>query len=147
MDGIEYYLAGAYIGINCREYIFVKNTKISFGGCIYILATMFTGFRIWNFVTKLLFIFAVWFALDCIPQLEERKFPWWMSITFFTYVAHDAILEAFEKVIMRVFGLIPLFALLDYIFTPLIIEMVLIGVAYVLKKFLPMVWKLLTGSR
>jgi len=68
-----------------------------------------------------------------------------MQLTFFTYVAHDMLLEAFEKILFVVVGSNPVAALLDYLFMPMIVMLVLIGVAYGLKNKLPVVWKTITG--
>lgn len=144
--GLEVYLIGAYIGLNCRKHIMIKNRIISIVSLIYIVFTLVTAFRFWNIATEALLFFAIWFACDMIP-LEDKRLPWWMSISFFIYVAHDALLEAIEKVILVVFGKHAIFALLDYILTPLIVELILILVAYVLRRWLPIIWRVLTGDR
>lgn len=144
--GLEVYLVGAYIGLNCRNQLMIKNKIITILSLIYIAFTLVSAFRFWNIVTELLLFLAIWFACDFLP-LEDKKLPWWMSITFFTYVAHDALLEALEKVMLLVFGKQVIFALLDYIFVPFLVFLILILVAYVLRKWLPVVWKVITGDR
>lgn len=142
----EFYLIGSYIGLNGRKWLYYSNKTLSIVSCVYIALILISAFRFWNIAFSVLFFFAIWFAIDLLP-INNRQFPWWMSITFFTYVAHDIFLEAFEKVFFKVFGASPITALLDYIFMPLIIEALLIAIAFVLRKWLPIIWKLLSGNR
>jgi fucose 4-O-acetylase-like acetyltransferase len=144
--GIEFYLAGSYIGLNCREWLKYKNKFITLISCIYIIFNLVTVFKYWNFIAKILFFIAIWYACDLFTS-ENTKYPWWMSITFFTYVAHDVFLEAFEKIVWKVFGNHAIFALLDYIFMPLAVEALLIGIAYIMRRKLPVIWKIITGDR
>ncbi|MCM1189454.1 MAG: acyltransferase [bacterium] len=145
-SGLDIYLVGSYIGLNCRELLAVRNKVLAAISLLYVIFTLVTAFRFWNIITEILLFIAIWFACDLLP-LAGKKLPWWMSITFFTYVAHDAFLEAFEKIILVIFGKKAVFALLDYLFAPILVEIVLILIAYLLKMRLPMLWKILTGNR
>ncbi len=73
--------------------------------------------------------------------------PWWIRITFFVYVSHDIILEIFEKIVLLVWGVNPIFALLDYLFMPVIVFVVLYIIACVLRKYTPKIWSIATGGR
>ena len=77
----------------------------------------------------------------------QRELPWWMTIGFFTYVAHDIFLEAFEKILWVVGGNKAILALMDYIFMPILMEVLLIGIAYIAMRWFPGVWKVVTGNR
>lgn len=145
-DGLNIYIVGSYIGLNCRDILKYKNKKISLIAILFILFTMLTAFRFWNFLVEVLLFFSIWYAIDLL-NLGKKKLYWWMSITFFVYVAHDVFLEAFEKIVWIVFGNQPIFALLDYIFMPFIVYAFLILIAYVLRRWLPVIWKILTGNR
>lgn len=146
LSGIEMYLIGSYIGLNCKDYLVKKNTTISIIAAIYIGLVLISSFSYWNLLTETLFYLSIWYALDLI-NIKNIKIPWWMSITFFTYVAHDVLLEGLEKIFLLVCGTKPIFALLDYIFMPLIVELILIFVAYFMRKRLPAIWKIITGGR
>lgn len=145
-NGLEVYLVGSYIGLNCRKLLAVKNKTLTIMSLLYIIFTLVTVFRFWNIITEILLFIAIWFACDLLP-LAGKELPWWMSITFFTYVAHDAFLEAFEKMILIIFGKSAIYALLDYILTPIVVEIFLILIAYILRVRMPMLWKILTGNR
>ena len=78
---------------------------------------------------------------------KGKELPWWMKITFFTYVAHDMILETFEKLYLYFFGIEWYLALIDYVLMPIIIFGVLVTIAYILKRFIPKVWYIISGGR
>lgn len=143
---LEYYLVGAYIGLNCREWFGLRSKWFSIAGCAVLLILALTGFRQTDLIAKLLFFFSVWFAIDLLP-LREKALPWWMSITFFVYVSHSMLLEAMEKIFLKAFGRAPIFALLDYCLMPIAVYLILIFVAWVLRKYLPVLWKVLSGGR
>lgn len=144
-NGIEYYLVGSYIGINGRNLLQYKNKIISVISCIYVLICIGTQFKYGGVVNIIFFCLSLWFVLDFFSL--NIKLPWWMSITFFTYVAHDIFLESFEKVLFKLGGGKAYFALIDYILAPIFIEFVLIIIAYFMKKKLRIIWQILTGYR
>ena len=108
------------------------------------LALLVTKYMVANVFFMLIFIFAVWYALDLLEL--EFDMPWWLSITFFTYVFHDMILEMLEKLVFVFGGANPLFALLDYMFIPLITFGVIVLVASGLRRLKPL-WSVLCGFR
>ncbi len=144
-DGLEMYALGSWIAINYKEKIFYNNNKIIFLSWIFILIMMFTSFRWLNVWTQAFLFVSIWFALDIWEFSIE--FPWWMHITFFIYVAHDVFLEAFEKILWIVGGNKPIFALLDYLLMPGFVVAFLIVLAYILRKYVGIVWKVLNGGR
>lgn len=146
LSGLTYYLVGCYIGIHGKKLLTYKNTYLSIASLIYILYISLTGFKIWHFALEMLFFICIWFALDLVTR-RERKLPWWMSITFFTYVAHDVFLQAFEKLVWVIGGDKVIFALLDYIFMPVFVLIFLIFIAFIIRNWFPLIWKVLTGDR
>ena len=145
-NGLDSYLVGSYIGLNCSEYLSYRNKKISGCAFLYIIFCMITSFRFWNIVTKSILFIAIWFACDWVSR-KERSFPWWMKITFFTYVSHDIFLEALEKLFLILFGVKPIFALLDYLLMPLVVQLLLVVIAFFMQKCSPVMWRILTGDR
>ena len=146
LAGYAYYAFGAYFALNFKGKEFVKNNCLTVVGIFSILVMLCTRFTILESpIIRLLFVFMLWFALDIFPL--RRELPWWMKITFFTYVSHDIFLEAYEKIVLVVFGKHVIFALLDYIFAPLLVVATLIIIAKFLRRFAPTVWKVCTGNR
>lgn len=142
--GIEIYMAGSYFGINHKEWICKSNKKVSVVSFVVVCCFFLTDFKWFSLPLQILFFIACWYALDLVCI---KKTYWWMGITFFTYVAHDIPLEAFEKIYFMAFGHSSFSSIVDYIFMPLIVEGLLITVAYMLIKFTPRVWKFICGGR
>ncbi|MBR2669581.1 MAG: acyltransferase [Solobacterium sp.] len=146
LDGIHYYLSGAYLAIHMKGYEYYRNPVLTWLGCLYILSMAVTGFReLDQLPVRLFFFFSVWFALDLLPA--GRIPPWWMSLTFFIYVAHDLVLECLEKLFFLAFGTGPVCALADYVFMPVITVFLLVCIAWAAKKKIPRIFMILTGMR
>jgi hypothetical protein len=143
--GLVWYSLGSWIAINHKEWALYQNKKLSVVSAVYVLFILITAFQIWNVWLEIVFFIAIWFAMDLYNR--EVAIPWWMKITFFTYVAHDIFLEAYEKVILIIFGNKPMWALLDYIFTPVAVFVTLLVIASIFRRFLPKIWGILVGER
>ena len=144
--GILYYSAGAYIALNYKGIEYYKSKVFSILAIAFLIFILVHNFNmLGNMGFNLLFFIAVWFALDVLPL--NRQYPWWMKITFFTYVSHDIFLEAYEKIVFVLFGNRTIFALLDYIFVPCAVFCTLIIIAAFLRRYLPTIWKMCTGMR
>lgn len=146
-DGVQWYFFGSWVGINFGNIAMCRNKLLSWLSIFYICFTLVTGFHVWNEGFQLLFYIAIWFALDSICCLGNREVPDWMKITFFTYVAHDIFLEAFEKIYLIIWGYSPIWALIDYIFMPVLVFVLLVFLAAVMKRYMYPMWKVLSGNR
>lgn len=146
-----HYLVGAYIGINCRELPLMHNRKVTHVSLIMIVLLMIYGawcvrYGIeWGLLTILLFCICVWFGSNIFGYDGESQ--WWMQITFFCYCMHDLVLEALEKIFLVIFGNGSLFALIDYLCMPFITIIICTFTAYILKRYMPRIWSVLTGDR
>ena len=146
-DGLSMYLAGAYIGINHKELLKIKPVPgVSVVAIVYILFQIVTCFAIWNLWCNLIFNVAVWLALDLL-DLGNINLPWWMSITFFVYMAHDMILEALEKVVMVLLNPNWVVILLTYLLTPIMTYAICVCIASIMRKRIPRVWRVISGGR
>lgn len=146
LSGYCYYVSGAYISINFKNIEYIKKKSFTVISCIAMLLVI--GFRFRVLISPfvcLIFFVSTWFILDIFTIKE--KYPWWMKISFFTYVAHDILLEAYEKLFYVLLGKNALFALLDYIIVPLMVFVSLVVLAAVIRKWTPKIWKVLTGMR
>jgi surface polysaccharide O-acyltransferase-like enzyme len=140
-----WYFLGSWIAINHKEWVFYQNKKLSLLAILYMLLLLVTGFHVWNIWTQFGLVIAFWFAFDLVNIPEH--IPWWMHISFFTYVAHDLVLEALKKAILIVTKANPSVALVEYICLPLLVFGILVLLAYLLKRIVPSVWNLLSGGR
>lgn len=143
---IEAYMIGAWIGINHREWPLIKNKWFTLISFIYIFVSVVIFRSCYaNEQTNLLLIPAVWFAVD--PFIPEVKLPDWMSLTFFFYVAHGLFLDLFEKILLRLTGPRPIWALIDFMCMPAFVVFVLVMISKFMKRFMPPVWRVLSGDR
>ena len=143
---IEAYMIGAWIGINHREWALYKNKWLSYAGFAYIIISILILRSCYsNEQTDLLLIPALWVDMDIFTP--KRKLPEWMGMTFFFYVAHDLLLEPLEKILMRLTGTRPIWALFDYMCMPIIVMFILVMIAKFMKRFMPPVWRVLSGDR
>ena len=142
--GLDLYMLGCYTAINHKEIVFYRNKTLSYVGIGLIVLGLLTRSVSLNCITIILFSASIWLVLDLF-QLD-LELPWWMSITFFIYVAHGLVLAFLEKSLLLIGGQNPWLALLDYLFMPFIAVTVLIMVASVLKKRI-LLWNFLSGYR
>ena len=143
-----YYALGAYLGINHSNMRSENNKKLAIAAAVGVLgllpiAVFFAG----NIIYNCIFMLAGWFALDLFSFSGE--IAWWMECTFFYYCAHDLILESIKKVflIWGGIGRQPAAALFNYLVTPILTLGVLVGIAWIVKKYFRAIWGILNGGR
>lgn len=146
-----YYFGGALLGINYDYLLHDKNKVLSIAGMIYVIIYLIMlPWQITNHtieqIMKLIFVIAIWFALDFFMQFEREPY-WWMRITFFVYCAHDLILEALEKLFILLFGKATVWALIDFVGMPIVVFALCAVCAALLKSYTPLVWKIISGAR
>ena len=145
-SGLETYLFGSWAAINYRELTEKRSVLLGGAGLLYIIAVFGTRLEFLNIFTEILLLISFWFLADRM-DLSGVSFPWWMRISFFVYVFHDLVLEAYEKIFLLVFGRSPAAALADMIVVPVLVFATVAAVAAVLRKYLPDVWSFITGGR
>ena len=144
LRGLEIYSLGGWIGINHKGAALKRDRKLTAVSVLFLSVWFLSAFRWNNVFTEPLMLTAIWFSLDL---LDLPSFPWWMRITFFTYAAHALALEAMEKLFLLAFGRSPLAALLDFLFMPIVIFLILAAAAFFLKRRTPKLWEIISGGR
>lgn len=145
------YMFGAYIGINHKEIPMKKH-----GAWVTVMSYIGLGLWIMTIILQklsmidggmpiLVVLICLWYAGDVLSYDKEPY--WWMKISFFIYCTHDMILEAYEKIFLKVFGISPICAILDYVLMPAVTVVTVIGMAAIMKKYFPRLWMILTGGR
>lgn len=141
-----YYMIGSYIGMNKPEIVNYRNERLSRFSFIILPMLMLLGYFIsGNILFNAVLFVTLWLALDCFAFSKEPK--WWLRCTFFYYCAHDLILESVEKVILIIGGRSEIMALIDFIIAPIITFGILVVGAWILKKYMAPLWKVLNGGR
>lgn len=142
------YFIGAYIGMNHPGLPFRRAKKLSVYagiGILLVIISVFTGLPQDTEIRNLLLIGLIWIFTDHFDL--DREIPWFFRISFFLYCAHLIPLTILDKLFLIAFGKGPVQALVSYVMNPPVITVFLTGVAFLLRKYLPGAWKLLTGSR
>lgn len=142
------YFIGAYIGLNHPDLPLIRSRKLSVPaglGIILVIVSVFAGLPQDTELRNLLLMALIWIFADCLRYDHEIR--WYLKISFFLYCAHLIPLTILDKLFLITFGKGAIQALTSYLLNPLLITIFLIGAAWFLKKYLPAVWKLLTGAR
>ena len=141
------YIAGSYISINHKDIAMWSNKILSYFGVLFIAFMVITEYRYLNNTMQVLLFIGVWYALDLLIFRDDTPMPYFMRITFFTYVAHDLILESVEKIWLVLLGTKAVYALMDYLFAPIVTLAILVGISKIISIKLPFLWKILNGYR
>lgn len=123
--------------------LFVK-TCVAFG----ILPTLWLTLSHLDNMTIIMGIAAIWFVYDAIPT---KNLSSWMTLvtpfTFFIYVSHEPLLEILKRIGVDLMGRSDGAMLALYIFTVGLSLCLTIWLGYILRRFLPSVFRVLTGGR
>lgn len=148
------YLVGAWIAI-WRPDFFVKRAKrknVIVACTVFIfLLTIAINYEITLFhpVTQFLYKMSLplplWFALDIFEF--ERKPRWFEKMSFPLYCTHAIILETIEKVIYIAWGNCITVAFASYIFTPILVILILLLIFHNISRYFPHIYRLAFGSR
>lgn len=121
---LVFYVAGTLLAL------FANNSVID---ALYI----YLGLLFWIRVSKLII------SHSRIKDILLKLSDW----TFIIYVAHEMTLSSIKKVCLRLLPTEPLWLLAEYIFLPVIVICGCCLVGAILKKRIPKVYHVLTGSR
>jgi len=152
LDCLTYYMIGAYIGTHFFDFVNKKTkaTKIMavvgiITGQILRLAFLKTSFLLFYILFLIISSFSLWYLYDLF---NIKALPACLcSITFFIYAGHGTILEFLQGAATLLLGDTAIAALVTYLLLPVITLGILVGISLLLKKFAPLVWKLLNGAR
>lgn len=147
---ICYFMLGAYIGINHKSIVFIKSKKLTYLGvmgcvlCFIIIHVV--GEQYMNGFLLSVFCVSFWYVVDFFSW--DKTMPWYVSISFFIYCAHVAILNVLEKVILMIGGReSAVWALGDFMLAPMLTMSIILLAAYSIRRFVPMLWQILNGGR
>lgn len=151
-----FYAVGAYGALNCSQFVEKPTPKkrkvasiilFTLIACYFLYIIKHSNVLIGHSF-RLLYVIAVWFAIDYILRYRVYK---WMNNSFFIYCSHLIVLQCVQRVcdilIGKIAGTTSVLYVIEYIFLPLIVSICLIAVAEKMKKNLPSVYGVLTGNR
>lgn len=118
-----FYLVGAYAAIHCQDRFTNQSKKsVSWLWLIILFIAVIARHLFANRFLVIIFTIAMpivfWLSLN-IVDFDKRKISKWETRSFFIFCAHTFVLEAFEKLIGRAFGINTFGAWMDYLLAPL----------------------------
>ena len=151
-----FYAVGAYAALHLSHIVEYSNKKKSYIGLAVILTLMTLFFFnalgnndvIINHSFRLIYVCALWFVLDFLPEIEIRK---WMKNSFFLYCSHLMLLQcaqAISEIVIRRIGKYEnCLKVAEWVLLPMVVIVLILWVAEVMKNKLQKVWGIITGSR
>lgn len=98
------------------------------------------------YVIGIIFFIRLSKLIVCNKQVKE-KFLSISKWTFMIYAGHEPLLTSLRKLCAYFLPRVPFIMLIEYIFLPLIMIFVCIVAGIILKRFMPKIYKILTGER
>lgn len=154
---IVYWFLGCYFAIHKPTLFEGKGTKVmtflSAFLCIILLVSRFLIEFIIDvtpvsfILSSLLLFFNVhflWFSLNLL-SLSSTK--WWMQISFFIYITHPLLIDAFSKLYAHFLPDSSFFCLTNYCFAVIFSLLLITTSAKILIKYFPKLWNILNGGR
>lgn len=148
------YLMGAYIGVHQNDRMIEDGIEIEKKWSLFI-SMLFFCILIITIISKkhysCLFLYRfispifMWYLLDIIKW--NGKISWWKEITFFIYCSHFFVISIFQKLMLIILGNNSFIALFIYIITPIVVVSALTLCAYILQKYMKLLWKVMIGGR
>lgn len=112
---------------------------------IFILLINFNNMEFWgNF--DIIRNAALMIGLYLVIGKLKISFTWNIPL-FMIYAIHPILLEIIEKIVYLIFPHSPTFALIDYIFAPVITIAIIISICFLLKKYVNGLYRVVSGSR
>lgn len=150
-----FYAIGAYSAIHLKEVVEKPNKTRAVSGaiilgilCVLYWMPFFETNVIVGHTFRLIFGIALWFACDFIKNIET---PSYMRMSFFIYCAHLLPLQCLQAVIRLILNKLDIsfgvFYVIEWIALPICLVAAIIFIGNVMKKYMPKVWNVLTGSR
>lgn len=145
------FFAGCLIQKFFPHAIGVKNKKESIIACIllFVVSLILTSVQVrvidklWYFIAPLLF----WFAFDILglPAVDGKTYDI-CKHSFYVYCAHGTTIECIKQV-FSIFYNSSIIMLLSYVFSPILILVILGFAMYVGKRTVPEFVRIVTGNR
>ena len=152
---IVYYLIGSYAAIHCKTMVEnnIKKKRVTATvlgivllGLIVTLILCSLGSPAISHFIRLLLAIDIWFLFSWLPKIHAKK---WMKNSFFIYCSHLLILQPVQRVLDIFISKmsIPSLYISEYVVLPILTVALIIVVAELLKKYVPMIASLLMGNR
>ena len=148
-----YYVVGAYSALHLKNVIeqpHRNKTTIGICGvsvlCLLYWMPFFENSVLIGHTFRLFFVVFLWFAFDLLRDIEIKPF---LKTSFFIYCSHLMIVQCMQGVIgialRNSFEVGSIIYLIEWLVVPIFTVFIVLCGAQILKKYTPVVWKILTG--
>ena len=157
INSLIYWLLGAYFVLHARDWIYNRSSKkkiyltLSFSAALilvrFYLECVNQQFEVSGYVLNLLLlpnIIALWFALDIF---KFNHIYGWMKMSFFIYSMHPLIVDTIKKAVSVLLPENNVIVLGNYIVSAVGGIMISAGIAKIMVRFTPQIYRVLCGGR
>ena len=148
-----YYVVGAYSALHLKNVIEQPqkaNALIGVCGvavlCLLYWMPFFKNSVLIGHTFRLFFVIALWFTFDLLRDIETKPF---LKTSFFVYCSHLMIVQCMQGVIgitlRNSFEVGSIIYLIEWLVVPIFTVFIVLCGAQILRKYTPVVWKILTG--
>lgn len=152
MDALLYYSAASYAALHGSEIVEKWSKKTSFLGWLVLISVtvyrFMPGLAVDSTMAVILYRLAVPMSIWMI--VNERILPparEWMKYNFFLYAVHFALVRLINKTMAMVFPYVWYLPIVLYLLMPVAVVAIGSLAGSALRRYLPVVWRLLNGGR
>lgn len=150
MYWLPIYMFGAYIGFYYKDKFFSPHFTNKKGRIcalaifvLFVVLSYFNSYLLYFF--RMLAPICIWAMADVFAV--DRKPNFWMTQSFFLYCAQCLVTSIASKIYIKIFGTGTLSAVLAHFIIPFIMLAIILIFMYILHKFIPKLYKILSGGR
>jgi len=155
-EAIVYYLIGCFIGKHYfGEFIGKVSKRIYIlSGILFVIITVykvgasydcFKALKMFDILIMIIYAFSFWFISDVFVNKVSLKS--YMGNSFFIYMTHVNISAIIIKLFYLIFPKTPLMSIANFIVSALLTIVVICITCSFLRRFMPAIYKILSGNR
>jgi len=150
---VFYFAVGLFLALNFNKILAIKiNIHFAIIGIVWILLYFANRFEITVYFIPLIILtglYFVWKLYDVVNQESSiyLRLTKWASFSFFLFALHEPILISLKKLGFAILGKTPSVSLILYFSLPFFVFAFSIFIGFLTKKFVPNIFKVLTGGR
>lgn len=144
------YMAGGYAGIHGKALIEEGRKRGTLlASSLIIAGASFTLLQIYGSITWTLLYYlsgaiCIWYLISYIRLPLAGN---WMKCTFYIYAVHFMIVQFGNKLVCSVFGDSMYIGMAMFVILPVAVIIFCGITSYIMSRYVPLIWKLLSGSR
>lgn len=146
------YLLGAVFGLHLGNIVLGQNRvfKSQWVYCvvwlILLVLPIFANYSAeMYYIYRHLYPVCIFLCIDCV--IPSKKPNWIFGCSLFIFGMHIITIGPVAKIYMKLFGDNFISGIMSNIALPIMNVMVILGIAFVIRKYMPRIWKIAVGGR